>query len=81
VKEYKKIFVNGEVQKPGSYDYIPELTVEKAISIAGGFTQFGSARWSKILILRDGDKTEPVPVSLNTPVHPGDIITVEESIF
>jgi polysaccharide export outer membrane protein len=81
VKEYKKIFLNGEVQKPGSYDYIPELTVEKAISIAGGFTKFGSPRWSKILILRDGDKTEPVSVSLNTPVHPGDIITVEESTF
>jgi len=82
VNEYKNFFVNGEVKKPGSYDFIPDLTVEKAISIAGGFAQYASPRWSKILILRDKDKNgTSVPVELNTPVYPGDIITVEESTF
>jgi polysaccharide export outer membrane protein len=82
VKEYKKFFVNGEVKQPGSYDFILDLTVEKAISIAGGFSQYASPRWSKILILRDKNKNgTSVPVELNTPVYPGDIITVEESTF
>lgn len=82
VKEYKKFFVNGAVNSRGSYDFIPDLTVEKAISMAGGFNEFASARRSNIYIIRDGDKTATkVPVNLNTPVNPGDIINVEESIF
>ncbi|RKZ81188.1 MAG: hypothetical protein DRR19_22565 [Candidatus Parabeggiatoa sp. nov. 1] len=79
VKEYKKFFVNGEVKKPGGYDFIPDLTVEKAISMAGGFDKFASANWGKIYLIRDGGKK--TRVKLNTPVEPGDIITVEESTF
>ena len=82
VKEYKKFFVNGAVNSRGSYNFIPDLTVEKAISMAGGFNEFASARRSKIYIIRDGDKTATqVRANLNTPVNPGDIINVEESIF
>ncbi len=82
VKEYKKFFINGEVKSPGSYGFIPELTVEKAISIAGGFGEYASPRWSKIYIIRDEDETSTsVRVELKTPVYPGDIITVEESVF
>ncbi len=82
VREYKKFFVNGEVKAPGSYAYIPDLTVEKAISMAGGFGEFASARWGKIYIIRDDDKTETsIRANLKTPVYPGDIITVEESAF
>ena len=82
VKEYKKIFVNGEVQKPGGYAFEPGLTVEKAIALAGGFTEFASAQWSKIFILREGyETTTPTPVKLNTTIRPGDIVTVKESWF
>ena len=82
VKEYQKFFVNGEVEKPGRYTFEPGMTVEKAISIAGGFTQFGSAKWSKIVVLRGGDETvEAQPANLRTPIHPGDIVTIHESAF
>lgn len=82
VKEYKKVFVNGEVQKPGGYAFEPGLTVEKAIALAGGFTEFASAQWSKIFILREGyETTIPTPVKLNTTIRPGDIVTVKESWF
>jgi polysaccharide export outer membrane protein len=82
VKEYKKFFVNGEVKNPGSYEYIPNLTVEKAISIAGGFGEFASPRWSKIFVIRDTDKQgRNIRVNLKSPVFPGDIITIEETTF
>ncbi len=82
VKKYKKFFVNGEVQKAGEYDFLPGLTVEKAISMAGGFTEYGSARWSKIYILPENNKTGKAQrVKLSTPVYPGDVITVKESLF
>ena len=34
---YRPIFVLGDVQKPGEYEFQPNLTVVKAISLAGGF--------------------------------------------
>ena len=80
IDEYKKFFVNGEVKQPGAYDFIPDLTVEKAISLAGGFTQFASARWSKIYV--HSDKTgKSKRAKLNTPVYPGDVIVIKESMF
>lgn len=82
VKEYQKFFVNGEVEKPGGYTFEPGMTVEKAISVAGGFSQFGSAKWSRIVIFRGGDETsKPQPANLRTPIRPGDIITIQESAF
>ena len=54
--------------------------MRKAVSIAGGFKERASQ--SKITIVRDGDATNtPVKADLNTPVHPGDTVTVGESFF
>ena len=36
IVKYRPIYVAGEVDKPGDYDYRPGLTVLKAISLAGG---------------------------------------------
>ena len=82
VKEYKEFFINGAVKNAGSYGFIPNLTVEKAISIAGGFSEFGSPSWSKIFITRDKDtNSKAVRVELNARVNPGDMIKVQESAF
>lgn len=80
IDEYRPYFVNGQVANNGSFPYQPGLTVRKAIAIAGGFKERASQ--SKITIVRDGDATNtPVKADLNTPVHPGDTITVGESFF
>jgi len=34
--EFRPVFVSGDVQTPGSYPYVPKLTVLKAVSLAGG---------------------------------------------
>ena len=36
VAAYRPIFVTGDVRLPGSYPYQPQLTVEKALGLAGG---------------------------------------------
>lgn len=80
IDEYRPYFINGQVANNGSFPYQPGLTVRKAVAIAGGFKERASQ--SKITIVRDGDPTNtPVKVNLNTPVHPGDTITVGESFF
>jgi polysaccharide biosynthesis/export protein len=37
VVEYRPIYVNGEVAKPGEHPYRPSMTVRQAIALSGGF--------------------------------------------
>ena len=80
IVEYRQYYITGEVQNPGAYHYEPGLTVHKAVSIAGGFTQRASR--TSITLIADKDPTrKPQEVELDTPVNPGDILTIEESFF
>ena len=36
VAQYRPFYVSGDIQSPGQYAYVPDLTVLKAISMAGG---------------------------------------------
>lgn len=80
IQEYRQFFVNGQVEKPGGYSYLPGLTVRKAVSLAGGFKE--RADKDKIFIIHDTDSGQkPQRADQNAIVLPGDIITVEESFF
>lgn len=80
INEYRNFFINGQVEKPGGYPFIPGLTVRKAVSLAGGFKERASKE--KIFVIRDDDRSQtPRRVDQNAVVNPGDIITVEESFF
>jgi polysaccharide export outer membrane protein len=80
IGEYRNFFVNGLVEKPGGYPFVPGLTVRKAISLAGGFKERASKE--KINVIREDDpKGIPIRIALDAPVQPGDILTVEESFF
>ena len=80
IHEYRPFFINGQVARPGMHPYIPGLTVRKAVTAAGGFRERASEE--KIFVIRDGDPTQtPRRVNLNSPVFPGDLLTVEESFF
>lgn len=77
--EYRQFYVNGEVKKPGGYNYREGLTVEIAIALAGGFSERASK--NRITLAHEEDKGNPRRIELTTPIRPGDIITVEESFF
>jgi polysaccharide export outer membrane protein len=80
ISDYRNFFVNGQVEKPGGYAYVPGLTVRKAISIAGGFKE--RAAKEKINVIREDDaKGIATRIALDAPVQPGDVMTVEESFF
>lgn len=79
IVEYRQFYVNGEVEKPGGYSYREGMTVQRAITLAGGFTERASR--SKILLTREGSSSGPIDAVMSTPVQPGDVITVEESFF
>lgn len=79
VLDYRPFFVYGEVNKPGGYPYADDLTVEKAVALAGGFTPRASKR--KVTLERKGKAVGGRKVDLKTSVLPGDVITVGESFF
>ena len=80
IVEYRSYYINGQVEKPGGYQYIPGLTVRKAVTLAGGFKERASKE--KIFLIRDDDpKKTSNRVTQDETVRPGDIITVEESFF
>jgi len=80
INEYRNFFINGQVERPGGYPFMPGLTVRKAVSLAGGFKERASRE--KIFVIREEDRSQtPSKVDLNAAVHPGDIITIEESFF
>ncbi|MCB1562664.1 MAG: polysaccharide export protein [Alphaproteobacteria bacterium] len=76
----RPFFIIGEVNKPGRYEYEPELDAFKAVAIAGGYTP--RAARNRILIDRGfGEDKFRMNARENTPILPGDSITVRERIF
>lgn len=37
ISRFRPFFILGDVQKPGSYNWLPDLTIEKAVALAGGY--------------------------------------------
>ncbi|MDA8077611.1 MAG: SLBB domain-containing protein [Nitrospiraceae bacterium] len=74
-------FVSGEVKKPDSYKYEEGLTVLKAVTTAGGFSDKASTGRVKIIRKVKGKEEVLEKVSLDEIVFPDDIIVVPESFF
>jgi protein involved in polysaccharide export with SLBB domain len=91
VKEYnsKKVFVFGEVQKPGTFVYEEGMTIVQAVTIAGGFTKTASQNSTSVTRRVNGQEVK-MRVSVqdialgkapNFALEPGDIVYVPESLF
>jgi protein involved in polysaccharide export with SLBB domain len=81
----QRIWVTGAVQRPGSFDYQPNMTVLDAISIAGGPRSLEEADLSAVKIVSgDTARTINLEAAFRTgalsvePIRPGDIIIVPE---
>lgn len=92
VERNKDFFVYGEVAKPGKYTLEDQMTVLRAISIAGGFAKFGSPDRVKILRTVSGNaRYENIKVDTKGAVkgdvdkdiriEAGDIVIVMEGIL
>lgn len=80
VDRYRPIFVMGEVGAAGQYSYVPGLTVQKAIAVAGGFSP--RANQANVDITRDiNGKVMTGRVLTSDPLLPGDTIYVRERLF
>jgi protein involved in polysaccharide export with SLBB domain len=80
IEGYRPFFILGEVTTPGQYPYVPNMTVENAIAVAGGFSP--RAKKDKVEITRNtGDQSFTGNVPLNYSLRPGDTVVVKERWF
>lgn len=81
--ESRPFYIHGEVARPGAYAFAPGMTMERAIALAGGFTQRADATIFAV-DRRDGSSNlTPVTqrLGLRDAVVPGDTIYVRERLF
>lgn len=82
-----KIYVEGEVKRPGIYDYQPGMTAMSATIIAGGFDRFAAPNRTRIIRQKEG-QIEIIKINLSrvregkipdVELKPGDRVYVPET--
>jgi polysaccharide export outer membrane protein len=91
IREYnsKKVFVFGEVQKPGTFPFQDGMSIVQAVTLAGGFTRNAAQNSTSITRLVNGQevklKVTVQDIALgkapNVTLEPGDIVYIPESMF
>ncbi len=89
VKEHnsKKVFVLGEVKKPGTFTFEDKMSVVQAITLAGGFKALAAKNRLVLTRVVEGEEKkfilpfERISLGLepNVVLRPGDIVFVPES--
>lgn len=80
ILNFRPFFILGEVNKPGSYPYVDNLTILNAVATAGGYTY--RAKTNMVMLKRPTvNSGEEFKVKDDYKVLPGDIIRVMERFF
>ena len=88
----RRFFVYGEVMKPGTYAIAENTSVLRAISMAGGFSKFGSSSRVKVLRAKEeGAGYETLKIDIKKVMNgssdddillkAGDMVVVSEGVF
>jgi polysaccharide export outer membrane protein len=80
IEAYRPFFILGEVAAPGQYPYVPNMSVESAVAIAGGFSP--RAQRDRVTLTHTNNSgSSRFMVPLGTALSPGDTILVGERWF
>lgn len=86
----KKVFVFGQVRKPGTFTYQDRMSIVEAITLAGGFTNLAWSERIKVTRSESGADEQKFVVDVtqirdgqqpNFQLNAGDIVFVPESLF
>ena len=82
----RRVYVTGEVTRPGAFPLLPNMTVLQALSSSGGFSQFAKIKSIYVLRTEDGKQVKHPfnykevvsgkKPDLNIQLQPGDVIVV-----
>lgn len=70
------IYVTGQVNAPGAYPMVSDMTLRMALARGGGVGPNGTER--RVRVTRDGRETR---VGMDDKIQPGDVISVGERFF
>ena len=77
----RPFYVIGEVQKPGNYPYVSDITAVNAIAMAGGFTRRARKNDFYIRRLDKDGKAVRIEANAGTVLQAGDTLEVRERVF
>ena len=80
IVSYRPFFIHGQVNVPGGYPYQPDLTLDKALALAGGLTNRASKSDWKITRKVNG-KAIVIDADIATEILPDDIVKIGQSFF
>ena len=80
IDRYRPFFIMGEVGSGGQYTYVPGMTVQNAVAIAGGFSARAQQANSDITRQVNGNVVTG-RVAISDPILPGDTIYIRERLF
>jgi polysaccharide biosynthesis/export protein len=82
----RRVYVTGEVTRPGAFPLLPNMTVLQALSSSGGFSQFAKLKGIYVLRTEEGKQVKHPfnykevvsgkKPELNILLQPGDVIVV-----
>jgi polysaccharide export outer membrane protein len=77
----RPFYVVGEVQKPGNYSYVTNMTVLNGVAMAGGFTRRAKKNDFYIKRLTPEGSMVRIEAHAGTTLEPGDTLEVRERLF
>lgn len=80
IDRYRSVFIMGEVGQSGQYSYVPGMTVQNAIAVAGGFSPRANQRSVDVTRKING-RIITGRVSISDPIMAGDTVYVRERLF
>ena len=82
----RKVFITGQIGKPGAYPLMGPMTVMQVIALAGGLTEYAKEQDISIMRTKDGKQTGRVfnyrevtsgkHLEQNIELQPGDTVVV-----
>ena len=81
VVAYRSVFVLGEVERAGSFQWQPGLTALGAVALAGGYSPRAVRDRLSVQRAVAGEAPREYAARRDAPLEPGDVVTVLERRF
>jgi len=80
VDTYRPFYIMGEVNSPGQYTYVPGMTIQNAIAVAGGYSARAHQPNADVTRHINGEILTG-RIVITDPIMPGDTIYLRERLF
>jgi polysaccharide export outer membrane protein len=74
------VYITGEIQRPGRYRLERDTTIQKAVTLAGGFTKFAATKNMLVQRMVDGQRVD-FQAGPNDLLQAEDVVVVRPSLF